>query len=549
MGQIIFQTTGVPGSTFRTGNTASATYSTVAGGILNASRCIYGTIGGGTGNTVFSSGATIGGGQRNTIGENTPPPVGQPRKTSPNSVILGGSNNRMVCGSNSFIGGGCNNYADGFCNTIIGGSGNTTYDRVCESTIGGGFGNKTFNSWTTVGGGRLNTAIGIYSTVVGGSGNTTTQCFNTVVGGRNLKATGTYSFMGGGSNNITSANYAIVGGGTGNTSNAINAIVGGGERNTIVTGSSCSSIIGGASNVIRNNSEFSFLGGGNLNTITGFNSVIGGGRSNTSLGLSSSVLGGRLNTASGNYSSIIGGSANTAIGVNSVILSTNSYATGARSAAVGGQGLAAVSADTVYVPYLNIRDLGTNSAVTNIGIDNDGNVVPGQNSSGNFAVDGLLVEATPSTLGPVTPNPLNLSLTSLSNGITQVAPSVIYDDFSAYNTSTGRWTCPSTGRYNLSFFVHLTDSVNGWQNPSTVPGANLDSAVVAGLVNPTTNEVYAANNFFPSVPQLYADINGAQWGVELTAGDQICLKVMNTSGVLYVPSIGDYFRFSLQKVG
>jgi hypothetical protein len=131
----------------------------------------------------------------------------------------------------------------------------------------------------------------------------------------------------------------------------------------------------------------------------------------------------------------------------------------------------------------------------------------------------------------------------------QIAPSVIYDDFSAYNTSTGRWTCPSTGRYNLSFFVHLTDSVNGWQNPSTVPGANLDSAVVAGLVNPITNEVYAANNFFPSVPQLYADINGAQWGVELTAGDQICLKVMNTSGVLYIPSVGDYFRFSLQKVG
>lgn len=549
MGQIIFQTVGVAGSTFRTGNTASANYSTVAGGINNASRCIYGTIGGGTGSTVISSGATIGGGQLNTIGETGTLPVGQIRKLSPNSVILGGCLNRMVCGSHSFIGGGCNNYADGFCNTILGGQKNTTYDRVCESTIGGGFGNTTFNSWTTIGGGRLNTAIGIYSTVAGGSGNTTTQCFNTIIGGRNLKATGTYNFMGGGSNNRTSGNYSIVGGGTGNTSNATNAIIGGGELNTIVTGSSCSSIIGGNLNVIRNNSELSFLGGGNLNTITGINSVIGGGRSNTALGLSSSILGGRLNTASGNYSSILGGTSNTAIGSNSIIISTNSYATGARSVAVGGQGLAAVSADTVYVPYLNIRDLGTNSAVTNIGIDNDGNVVPGQNSSGNFAVDGLLVEALPSVLGPVTPDPLNLSLTSLSNGITQVAGSVIYDDFSAYNTSTGRWTCPSTGRYNLSFFIHLTDSAYGWQNPSTVPGANLDSAVVAGLVNPITNEVYAANNFFPSVPQLYADINGAQWGVELTAGDQICLKVMNTSGVLYTPTAGDYFRFSLQKVG
>ena len=260
-------------------------------------------------------------------------------------------------------------------------------------------------------------------------------------------------------------------------------------------------------------------------------------------------MGGALNTAFGDCSNILGGALNTAVGKNSTVISTNSYTIGDRSVAVGGQGLAAVSADTVYVPYLNIRDLGTNSSVTNIGIDNAGNVVPGQNSSGNFAVDGLLVEATPSVLGPINPDPLNLSVTSLLNGVTQIAPSVIYDDFSAYNTSTGSWTCPSTGRYNLSFFIHLTDSVDGWQNPSTVPGANLDSAVVAGLVNPVTNEVYAANNFFPSVPQLYADINGAQWGVELTAGDQICLRIMNTSGVFYVPNIGDYFRFSLQKVG
>jgi len=548
MAQIIFPGTGT-GSTQRQGNTASGNYSTVAGGINNQARCVYSTVGGGTGSTVFSSGATIGGGQRNTIGETGTPPVGKQRRTSPNSVILGGFNNRMAQGGCSFIGGGCENYLDGFNNTIIGGQKNTTYDKVSESTIGGGFSNTTFNSWTTIGGGRFNTARGIYSTIVGGSGNTTNSSFNMIGAGRNQKTIGTYGFIGGGCNNLTNGEYSVAGGGIGNTANANQSVIGGGNLNTITTNSLTSSIIGGTCNT-TSNAEISFIGGGTNNTLLGFNGVIGAGRSNTVTGTVSSVLGGRLNQVTGNFSSILGGVLNTVSGNYSVALSTNSYVTGNRSVVIGGQNLAGTSNDTVYVPFLNIRDLGPNAAVTNIGVDINGNVVPGQNSSGNFAVDGILVEGTPGVLGPILPDPNALSTTNLINGVTQVTSNVIYDDFgSSYNTANGIWTCPSSGRYNISYFVHLTDSVSGWQNPSTVPGANLDSAVVAGLINPITGLIYASNNFFPSVPQLYCDINGAQWGVELTAGDQILLAIMNTSGILYTPSTGDYFRFSLQKVG
>jgi hypothetical protein len=547
MAQIIFPGSGV-GSTQRTGNTASANYSTVAGGVSNQTRGIYGTIGGGITSTIMSSGSTIGGGQSNTIGQTGTLPVGQQRLQSPNSTILGGFSNRTINGCCNFIGGGCGNYVDGFSNTIIGGQKNTTYDKVCESTIGGGFSNTTTNSWTTIGGGRFNTARGIYSTVVGGSGNTTNSCFNTIIGGRNQKGIGTYNFVGGGCQNQTNGNFTTIGGGFLNSAISENSTIGGGNSNTISNNSQRSVIIGGSCN--KNiNSELSFLGGGLGNTTNNLNTVIGGGRSNTATGQASSILGGRLNTASGSYSTVVGGAFNTAVGDNSFVISTNSKVTGDRSVVVGGQNLVGSSDDTVYVPFLNIRDLGPSLAVTNIGVDANGNVVPGQNSSGTFAVDGLLVEGSPSPLGSSFPDPLNLSITSLLNGTTQSATSALYDDFGTFNPLTGSWTCPATGRYNLSFFIHLTDSVNGWQNPSLIPGTNLDSAIIAGLVNPVTNIVYAANNFFPSVPQLYADINGAQWGVELSAGDQVCLRIMNTSGVFYTPSVGDYFRFSLQKIG
>jgi hypothetical protein len=216
---------------------------------------------------------------------------------------------------------------------------------------------------------------------------------------------------------------------------------------------------------------------------------------------------------------------------------------------IGGQNLVGTQDDTVYVPYLNINDLGANTSVNNLGIDVSGNVVVGQGSTNNFAVDGLLAEGQPYPIFTISPNPANLSATSLLSGQTQT-PTVIYDDFSAYNSLSGVWTCPLNGRYNLSFFIHLSDPLYGWQNPSSTPPFQVvSSAIVSGVVNQITNEVYAANNFYPSVPQLYADINGAQWGVELVAGDQLCLRIINTSGVNYSPQTGDYVRFSIQKIG
>jgi len=546
MAQIIIQGIGA-GSTLRCSNNNSAcgACSTVAGGANNRSTRTYSTVGGGFQNTNVSSGATIGGGQSNTIGESINLTTAQ---QSVNSTIIGGTLNKSLFGCNNFIGGGSSNDASGEVNTILGGCKNAhTGKNLIASTIGGGVGNTTLNSYNLIGGGLANTTRGIYSTVVGGCTNKTSTSFGTIIGGKNNASVGCYSFIGGGSDNIGNNPYSVIGGGIFNLVNSNCGVIGGGICNIINPNSPNSSIIGGSSNRIL--SETSIIGGGSVNQTYGINSVIGGGRANTTIGGNSAILGGQGNTASGAYSSVLGGSNNTAVGQNSSIMSTNSYVTGNRSLVLGGQNLLGTQDDTVYVPYLNINDLGTNSSVNNLGVDINGNVVIGQGVIGNFDVDGLLVEGTPSFLGVVVPTPLNLSATSIFNGLTQSSSNVIYDDFSAFNQLTGRWTCPVAGRYNLSFFIHLSDPTYGWQNPSLVPGSNLLSAVVAGLVNPITQVVYAANNFFPSVPQLYADINGAQWGVELAVGDVVSLVILNTSGVFYNPQPGDYFRFSLQKIG
>jgi len=77
-----------------------------------------------------------------------------------------------------------------------------------------------------------------------------------------------------------------------------------------------------------------------------------------------------------------GGFNSTASGQQSFIHSTNSLVTGNRSVVLGGQNLTGATADTVYVPYLNINNLGTGTSINNLGIDSNGFVVTGTTGGG-----------------------------------------------------------------------------------------------------------------------------------------------------------------------
>jgi hypothetical protein len=79
-------------------------------------------------------------------------------------------------------------------------------------------------------------------------------------------------------------------------------------------------------------------------------------------------------TASG-IASHAGGNNSVASGDTSFIHSTNSFAIGARSAVLGGQNITGSTADTVYVPYLNVQSLYSGTSTTSLGIDSSGNIV------------------------------------------------------------------------------------------------------------------------------------------------------------------------------
>ena len=72
-----------------------------------------------------------------------------------------------------------------------------------------------------------------------------------------------------------------------------------------------------------------------------------------------------------------GGTNSMASGTTSFIHSTNSLVNGDRSVVLGGQNITGSSSDTVYVPYLNIKNVGSGTSVNNLGIDSNGFVVSG----------------------------------------------------------------------------------------------------------------------------------------------------------------------------
>ncbi len=123
---------------------------------------------------------------------------------------IGGGMGNTVSGGNSTVGGGTSNTASGGDGTVGGGAGNTS--SGLDSTVGGGTYNTASDQYSTVGGGANNAASGANSTVGGGYGNIASGINSTAGGGTNNSASGTDSTVSGFFN--TASGYAAsVGGG------------------------------------------------------------------------------------------------------------------------------------------------------------------------------------------------------------------------------------------------------------------------------------------------------------------------------------------------
>lgn len=121
-----------------------------------------------------------------------------------------------------------------------------------------------------------------------------------------------------------------------------------------------------------------------------------------------------------------------------------------------------------------------------------------------------------------------------------------------YNTSTGVWTCPQTGKYDINYNVYLTcpDQTGfGWGNTPTTTGG----AYTIGVTNPgaTGTTVYCSDTY-TVVKGVYATriyLTGGIQGKTITAGTQIVLRHQNMTGINYTGISGDNIDLSIRRVG
>jgi hypothetical protein len=121
-----------------------------------------------------------------------------------------------------------------------------------------------------------------------------------------------------------------------------------------------------------------------------------------------------------------------------------------------------------------------------------------------------------------------------------------------YNTSTGVWTCPQTGKYDINYNVYLTapsQAAFGWGDTPTTTGA----AYTIGVTSPgaTGTTVYCADTY-TVVKGVYASriyLTGGTQGINITAGTQLVLRHQNMTGINYTGISGDNIDFAIRRVG
>ena len=131
----------------------------------------------------------------------------------------------------------------------------------------------------------------------------------------------------------------------------------------------------------------------------------------------------------------------------------------------------------------------------------------------------------------------------LCDGQIQLMPVIGTNDFgAAYNPTTGIWTCPETGIYDLGFFVSYMRQVDdGWYDPAFL------GKFIAGITSPTGCDYYCVNNNSSTVSEKHASINGSIVR-PITLNSQLCLKVINLTNFDYTSTSGDIVTLSIQRV-
>ena len=147
----------------------------------------------------------------------------------------------------------------------------------------------------------------------------------------------------------------------------------------------------------------------------------------------------------------------------------------------------------------------------------------------------MVAQGQPSAINLTAPG-VNTARLCDAGSILQIMPEIIDED-SAYDPVTGIWACPTTGVYNLNFWVHISDDAGlgtgRWK---------------AGIMHPTSCNFYAAGMCITDPLSKHLDITGSNEGVSITAGTQVALRIINVTDKNYVSKVGDVAKMSIQRI-
>ena len=235
----------------------------------------------------------------------------------------------------------------------------------------------------------------------------------------------------------------------------------------------------------------------------------------------SCILGGlnhNIDSSSTN-SGIFGGSSNRVVG-------------SLRSVILGGQNITGTTNDTVYVPYLNISNIGTGTSISNLGFDTNGNVVVG--SLGSYAAGPIQYSSgwTSTGTGQMNLPSINVALYDNPNNLGNVKT------YTVSSGVTGSGSIPTLTDNDTNYVVVEYNNGSPIYNVYNNDGVVNDSDVIlmyvvyrldnfihvlefgnygAGLVNKLNDRIMMTDRFGWE-SGLMISLSGSTGVVELSAG-------------------------------
>jgi microcystin-dependent protein len=122
---------------------------------------------------------------------------------------------------------------------------------------------------------------------------------------------------------------------------------------------------------------------------------------------------------------------------------------------------------------------------------------------------------------------------------TIVNPNKVYDSHNAYNSSTGIYTVPISGKYRLTSYVYSGSSATN----------TIASQILIRLFRGLTSDVVIASNFYQTTNSIFAWVGGSV-SIAANAGEQLSLKVGLTTGAAGFTANGNLNTFfMIERIG